>query len=168
MESAASGGEGKLLLERYYNRGVSKAFQFYWRRARGLTMGAQCMVLDDDDRVLLVRHGYRPGWHFPGGGVEKNETVATALKRELDEETGVDLTEAPRLFAIYANFQAFPSDHIAMFVARAWRQPRVPQPNKEIAEQRFASRETLPTGTIEPVRRCLDEVLGDEVPREMW
>ena len=153
---------------RHKRRLVARAVQAYWRATRSLTMGAQGIVFDPQGRVLLIRHTYRPGWHFPGGGVEKNESTLEALTRELHEEAGVVLIERPPLFALYTNFRVFPSDHIAVFVVRSWEQPVVPQPNREIAAQGFFAVDDLPEGTIGPVRRRLDEVLGGRTPDPAW
>ncbi|MFV0552905.1 MAG: NUDIX domain-containing protein, partial [Anaerorhabdus sp.] len=111
---------------------------------------------------------YRPGWHFPGGGVEKNETMNVALHRELKEEAGVLLNGRPELFAIYANFKRFPSDHVALFVVRNWQQPIIPKPNLEIAEIGLFAPDALPESTVGPVRRRLDEVLLDKAPDDAW
>lgn len=139
---------------------VTRTLQRYWRLSRGLTLGAQGAVIDADGRFLLIRHTYRPGWHFPGGGVEKSESIETALERELAEEAGVLLDGAPELFGLYANFKFFPGDHIAVFVVRQWRQPVPPRPNREIAEHGFFAADALPEAIHPSTRTRIDEILG--------
>jgi 8-oxo-dGTP pyrophosphatase MutT (NUDIX family) len=143
--------------------------QAYWRLTRSLTMGAQAMVFDKQGQLLLVRHTYRPGWHFPGGGVEKNETLLNTLRRELIEEAGVICEGQPELFGIYANFHAFPSDHVVLFIVREWRAGAGGrEPNREIAEHRFFARDALPDTTIAPVRRRLAELFDGRPRDELW
>jgi 8-oxo-dGTP pyrophosphatase MutT (NUDIX family) len=145
-----------------------RGLQTYWRWARPVTLGAQGCVLDRDGRVLLVRHTYRPGWHFPGGGVEKRESVLQALARELREEAGIVFDTQPLLHGLFSHHPAFPGDHIALFVIRDWRQPERPAPNREIAEQGFFAVADLPSGINPPTARRISEILEARQPAELW
>ena len=62
-----------------------------------LRVATRAIVLDEDDRILLVRaSGERELWLTTGGGVEEGETDEAAVRRELFEEAGlVEFTLGP-------------------------------------------------------------------------
>jgi len=147
---------------------LARIMQHYWRASRGQTLGAQGIVLDQDNRILLIKHTYRPGWHFPGGGVEHQETTVEALARELQEEAGVVLSAEPELFGLYANFRAFPGDHVALYIVRHWEQPHPPRPTHEIAAHGFFTKEDLPDDTHQSTARRIRELLEGAPRSPTW
>ncbi|HEX5201462.1 NUDIX domain-containing protein [Paractinoplanes rhizophilus] len=60
------------------------------------------VVLDDEDRVLLMRRRGEGTWGLPGGGVEVGETWEQAARRECREETGWDI-DLRGLLGIYSD-----------------------------------------------------------------
>ncbi|MEU9185558.1 NUDIX domain-containing protein [Streptomyces sp. NPDC048484] len=64
------------------------------------TVAAGVLLFDEQDRVLLVDPTYKAGWEFPGGVVESGEAPARAGIREVAEETGIRLTDVPRLLVV--------------------------------------------------------------------
>ena len=149
-------------------RAINSVLRPFWRLRRGLTLGAQGAVIDAEGRVLLVRHSYRPGWWFPGGGVEWGETLDTALARELEEEVGVTLTGPPALHGIFSNFASFPGDHIAVFVVRHWRRREDYRKRGEIAEAGMFAPAELPERTDPGTRARLAEIFDRASINSLW
>ena len=58
------------------------------------------IVHDDSGRLLVVRRGNPPAagrWSVPGGRVEADETDGAAVRREVLEETGLDVVVGAHL-----------------------------------------------------------------------
>jgi len=139
-----------------------------WRWLAGpVTMGVRVVVPDAEGRVLLVRHSYVGGWHLPGGGVGRAESLKAAALRELSEECGVHAAEA-RLLGIYLRVRlgGRHTDHVAVFVAEAWSgTPR--GDGREILETRFFPADALPEDATTATRRRIAEWRGSPVD-ETW
>lgn len=59
------------------------------------TLAAGAVMQDERGRVLLVLRAYEPEaghWTIPGGHVEPGESLQDAARREVLEETGLDVT----------------------------------------------------------------------------
>ena len=66
-----------------YTRLALRLLHVYFSFVRSMTVGVRAACFDEDGRIFLVRHSYIGGWHMPGGGLERNETVEEALVKEL-------------------------------------------------------------------------------------
>jgi 8-oxo-dGTP pyrophosphatase MutT (NUDIX family) len=65
-------------------------------------VSASGVVRDDGGRVLLVKRDDNGQWEIPGGVVGKDEQIHEALRREIKEETGLDVRPG-RLTGVYKN-----------------------------------------------------------------
>jgi ADP-ribose pyrophosphatase YjhB (NUDIX family) len=68
---------------------------------RRFTVTAGAFVFDDDGRILLLEHEFRPDsrWGIPGGFLNKQEQPEEALRRELREEVSLEVDDVQFLFA---------------------------------------------------------------------
>ncbi len=81
-----------------------------------LRRASRVVLLDESDRVLLVRFEYdgRRWWATPGGALEGEETHEDAARREIEEETGLRLEAlGPRIWN---------REHVFRFEGRLYRQ----------------------------------------------
>lgn len=68
-------------------------------------VGVGAFVFDSEDRLLLIRRGKPPlvgTWVVPGGTLEWGETIDDGTKREVLEETGLEIEIEGRLDVIEA------------------------------------------------------------------
>jgi 8-oxo-dGTP diphosphatase len=84
-----------------------------------------CVVFDERGYVLLIRRKYEPfkgAYALPGGFVEVGETVENGCRRELREETGLEVG-ALHLVGIYSDPRRDPRGHTCSiaYLARVGR-----------------------------------------------
>lgn len=143
--------------------------RLWWTLRAPVRIGVRGIVLDQEGRVLLVRHSYgSEGWGFPGGGPGRRERLAETIVREVREETGVRC-QVEKLLGVYDSFHEGKSDHVALFVCRAANGSQPRQTSPEIVASGFYSLNDLPSQASQGTRRRLAELqAGDSAYWGMW
>jgi ADP-ribose pyrophosphatase YjhB (NUDIX family) len=91
---------------------------------RGPGLAVDCIILLDGKVLLIHRRNPPHGWALPGGFVDYGETVEDAVRREMKEETGLDLEDL-RQFRVYSDPARDPRGHVVsvVFAARGKGKP---------------------------------------------
>lgn len=72
---------------------------------------AKAVIIDNKDRVLFLKRSnymdkFAGEWDLPGGHLKGNESLFEGLEREVEEETGLSVSE-PKLISIDNNLHFF-------------------------------------------------------------
>ena len=124
---------------------------------RRFTVTAGAMIFDDEGRILLLDHVFRPdcGWGIPGGFLSKGEQPEAALRRELKEEIGIEVEGVEMLFA-----RTLPRPRQIEIYFRA-RAIGCPEPcSFEIKSARWFSIDDLPSELSQDQRRLIRRSLA--------
>ncbi len=138
------------------------------RITHGVTLGVRVIVIDPQEQVLLVRHGYAPGWHLPGGGVDALESAEDAARRELLEETNVTAEGPLVLHGLFHNPRFGGRDHVACYRVSGFSCGAVPAPRFEIREIGFFPLAAPPADVSGGTARRLAELRGEAVAPANW
>lgn len=132
--------------------------KFSYIRNRKYVVAVLGYFTDDENQVFLVKHSYKwdKSWGFPGGTV-KNETFTEAIKRELKEECGVEIT-VNKLMGVYNN-----GSHIVELLFDCSFIINKIIPNWEIIDFGYFSFDLLPV-MIDHHNFILNQVFASENP----
>jgi len=123
---------------------------------RRFTVTAGAIIFDDQGRILLLEHVFRPdsGWGIPGGFLSSAEQPEEAMRRELREEIGIEVDDVTmvlmrtlsqiRQVEVYFRARALGSPHPCSF---------------EIKQAVWFAIEDLPTELSKDQRRLIQRAL---------
>ncbi len=136
-------------------------------RKQHVVTSVVAVIVDGLEQVVLTRRGVPPfpgQWVMPGGKISLGEPMASALRREVREEVGIDVAVG-ELVDVYEQVRpGAGNDHhvILYYRCRPSRPDLTPNP-AEVAEARWVPRAELgrydlPEGTRHVLTRLFPEL----------
>jgi ADP-ribose pyrophosphatase YjhB (NUDIX family) len=131
-----------------------------WLTQPRFAVTAGAVISDEGGRVLLLRHTLRrgSGWGIPGGFLNAGEQPEAAIRRELREETGLELDGVELAFV-----RSLPHVHQVEIIFRASMSAAAVgglTKNFEIDRAEWFALDALPEGLGSDQRRLIDRALA--------
>jgi 8-oxo-dGTP pyrophosphatase MutT (NUDIX family) len=127
-----------------------------------LMVGAAVLILDQQNRLLMMKRSDIGRWGIPGGAMELGEVVENAARREALEETGLVIGEMS-LFEVFSGpelYYKYPGgDEVynvsIVYVSHDWRGEI--KLNHEHTEWNWFARSDIPEDVSPPIRPILEK-----------
>lgn len=112
-------------------------------------LGTSIIPLLPDGRIVLIRRRDNGKWGLPGGMVDWGEDIPNTVRRELAEETGLELVKIRRLVGVYSAPDRDPRIHSICVVVEAEVQGIMQaQDTLEVMEVQAFAPGALPLGKL--------------------
>ncbi len=127
-----------------------------------LMVGAGIFLLDEQNRLLMLRRSDNGCWGLPGGSTEPGEVVENAAKRETFEETHLEIGEmslfgvfsGPELYYKYPNGDEVYNVTI-MYLSHNWRGEI--ELNNEHTEWKWFAANEIPEDVSPPIKPVIEK-----------
>lgn len=119
------------------------------------------VIIKKSGKVLIGKrigsHGAGT-WSFPGGHLEENERPEITARREVLEETGLEIDNLQPVSFTYDHFEEKNTDYLTLFYSAGWVQgvPEIREKDK-CAEWRWEAPDNLPNPLFKPVASLLKQ-----------
>ena len=111
--------------------------------------GTSIIPVLPNGQIVLIRRRDNGKWGLPGGMVNWGQDLPTTLRRELKEETGLELIEIRRLVGVYSAPDRDPRIHSICVVVEAEVQGTMEvKDTLEISDVRAFDRSEIPIGEL--------------------
>ncbi|HAJ38876.1 MAG TPA: hypothetical protein DCL15_24690 [Chloroflexi bacterium] len=144
-------------------RAARHGFDLWLAVARPVTPSVRILLVRDGT-TLLIHHSYASKWYFPGGSVDRGESLMAAAVREAWEEVGAVVQGEPRLLGIYLSNHGGRSDHVVVYVSEDFDLPTPPPDTWEIEGCAWFSLTNLPPNMQPACRKRVEEYLAGGGP----
>ena len=111
-------------------------------------------LIFEEGTVLLAHRRDIDWWNLPGGGMEVGETVDEALRREVYEETRLEV-EVAQLVGVYSK----PQKQEVVLTFRCHFHAGVPSATEEMRECRYFDPTHLPPNILPKHRQRIEDAL---------
>jgi 8-oxo-dGTP diphosphatase len=118
-----------------------------------------------DGRIVMIQRRDSGQWGLPGGMVDWGEDIPNAAKRELKEETGLNLLKIKTLRGIYSDPQRDPRLHSISILLEVLAEGELePEDKLEVLQVKAFNKDELPLGDLcHDHDRQLQDYLNDRV-----
>ena len=121
-----------------------RGLRLYWFIFRPKVRGARCLI-ESSGQFLLIRQTYGDMlWTLPGGLIKSSETPEAAIRREVREEVGLELSEL-RSLGVFTDTAEYARDTVNCFWGEATAAKLKIDPD-EIYEADWFKVDALPNG----------------------
>ena len=137
------------------------------RKEKLFFIGIKALIQNDDGKILLLkadvanhRMNTEEYWDIPGGRIEHGDSEADTLKKEVEEETGIKLSDNGEFVATVFSNHEIPlyEGGVAGLVLRIWKVPYTPDMTVQLSSEHTEYKWS------EPIEAA--QLLGHKYPSE--